>query len=343
MSAPPRADDLGRFLDTIARQLGLHFEDDRSGFLAGVLRRRQEAYGGPREGYLGRLIAGALPAETAALAEELTVNETYFFRNVEQFDAFRDLVVTGRRTGPGPRASSPLRILSVGCASGEEPYTLAILVDELARQPYRDVEIVGVDIDPDALASARGGRYSPWALRAIPDDVRERWFHRDGSQFVLDQAIRGRVRFLERNLVEEDPMLWTPGAYEVIFCRNVLMYFTPDTYRAVLRRLVDSLAPGGYLFLGHAETLVGRPGVTGPTVEVAVRHTHGTFYYQRMPTGAPPAIAYRSPATIELAAPAGWEAALDLLRGERFGDALRTVEALPGPATDDALILRAVP
>src|SRR5262249_24841861 len=154
-------------------------------------------------------------------------------------------------------------------------YTLAIVVRQ-ALDPAWQATIIGIDVDQAALRQARRARYAPWALRATPTHVRQRWFRSDGRELVLDDEIRTGVRFVERNLVDDDHELWRPDAYDVVFCRNVLMYLTPDTCRKVLSRVARCLAPDGYLLLGHAET------VRGLSDDFRVRQTHGTFYYQRV-------------------------------------------------------------
>jgi chemotaxis protein methyltransferase CheR len=136
-----------------------------------------------------------------------------------------------------------------------------------------------VDFNPAALQRAARARYSPWALRATPPELEQRWFQRDGRERILSPQIRGAVQFAEANLMDgREP--WATGTWDVIFCRNVLMYFAEARALDVLDRFTKALAPGGFLFLGHAETLRGRSS------ELALCHTHGTFYYQRTAGGA---------------------------------------------------------
>ena len=187
------------------------------------------------------------------------------------------------------------------------------------------------------LRAAERARFSAWALRATPEPVLRRWFHPDGAEMVLAEEIRRTVRFVNGNLVDDDPRWWSPDAYDVIFCRNALMYLTAEHTAAVVRRLVAALAPGGFLFLGHAETAYGR------TDGIDLRHSHGTFYYRRG-TGRPAEPAALTPVTPErraagTPAQSATETALGLLRAERYVDALALVAAEPGP---EALLLRAV-
>jgi chemotaxis protein methyltransferase CheR len=150
-----------------------------------------------------------------------------------------------------------LRLLSAGCASGEEAYSLAILLKRQGRAQALDFEIQGLDLNPEGLTKARCARYSPWSLRETPVEVRERWFQKHGRDYQLDDSIRSAVRFDQHNLILSSPTLLPARSFDIIFCRNVLMYFTSEHASAIVAQLARALAPGGFLFLGHAETLRG--------------------------------------------------------------------------------------
>lgn len=270
----PREQDVERFRDAVRVHFGFSFEDSSRPQLVEVLTRRVAAARTTLPDYLAALEHGASSDELRALAEELTVNETYFFRNVEQIRAFEDVVAAHARDGRS------LRVLSAGCASGEEAYSLAITASALL--PPSKISILAIDVNRAVLERARRGRYSQWSLRATPDDVRERWFQVDGKELVLAASARERVRFEEQNLVTPRAGLFTEGAFDVIFCRNVLMYFDRDMARAVLARFASSLVPGGHLFLGHAETL------RGLSTDFGLLQSHSTFYYRRSAPGDQP-------------------------------------------------------
>ncbi len=275
--------DVERFRAVVTRRFGLQYDDSKLDYLADVLRQRMEATGAPRaEVYVERITTSSSNSdEVRALAEQLTVNETYFFRNADNFRALKEHVLPDRIRSRAQERR--LRILSAGCASGEEPYSLAILVREALPDLERwDVKIVGVDVSPLMLARAAQARYSSWSLRATPEDTRRSYFRVEGSDFVLDPAVKGMVAFEEKNLVEDDPILWQPGIYDFVLCRNVMMYFGAEVMRDIVNRVGRSLAPGGYFFLGHAETL------RGMSQNFHLCHTHDTFYYQkREAPGAP--------------------------------------------------------
>jgi chemotaxis protein methyltransferase CheR len=262
-----------RFRGWIARRLGLHFDDSKLEFLAEVLDRRVDEEGLTLRPYLDLLEGPDGAAELKALALELTVPETYFFRHLDQFRAFADVALPEAQATR--RAIRKLSLLSVGCASGEEPYSLAMLVRERGAEQGWNVAIHAFDINSAMLAKAARGFYTAWALRETPAKSRQRWFRNVGREFELEESIRTAVRFQEVNLAQENAELWAMDKYDVIFCRNVLMYFTPQSALALVARLTRSLRPGGHLFLGHAETL------RGLSHDYHLCHTHGAFYYQR--------------------------------------------------------------
>jgi chemotaxis protein methyltransferase CheR len=274
MSAVPDIGEVDRFRESVLRWLGLDFDDSKRGFLLEVLGRRIKASGRNAAAYLAALHATEAPKdELRALAQELTVTETSFFRNADQIHALNEVALPERMAA---RADSKrLNILSAACSSGEEAYTLAACVRDAPGIAGWNVTIRAIDINPAMLGKAKTGRYSAWSLRSTPAALKRRLFRTEGKEFVLDDSIRRMVKFEERNLTVEDPGFWVEGLYDIIFCRNVIMYFTPEIARAVLARLARSLAPGGYLFLGHAESL------RGMSTAFHLRHTHDTFYYQR--------------------------------------------------------------
>jgi chemotaxis protein methyltransferase CheR len=362
---------LAEFRSLAARRLGLWFDHHRRDFLADLLRERATARGGDPAAYLQMLAGGGLPGEWGALAGLLTVAETYFLRGGDHFRTLVETVLPERRQ-QSP-VSQPLRLLSAGCSTGEEAYSLAILLRENpAALGGRPVEITGVDINRQALEKARAGRYSEWALRETPPEIRAKYFRATPAEYVLDPGIVAMVSFQERNLAEPNLDLWQPGRFDVVFCRNVLMYFVPATAVATVARIQQALTPGGCLFLGHAETL------RGLSQAFHLRQVHGAFYYQLREEGeaVPPALAppplaalpprveepvgatswmdaigrasariatlaalpSRRPAPLAAPAPAvgGVHRVLDLHQQERFSDALAHLQSLPAGASPDA-------
>lgn len=268
-----------RFRAALEQNLGCRFPSDPVPLLEPVLQARMGATGCRAiDAYLARLRGTS--AELSEVARHVLVTETYVLRDANQFRAFEDLVkersVAGR----------PLRILSAGCSSGKEAYSLAIsLLRALPGFGHQDVSITGVDINGEALDKARRGRFSAWSLRGVSSDViarhfRREDFRREGKAYVVASELRERVRFEACNLVRPDASLLRPNGFDVIFCRNVLMYLAPEAARRVVAMLWRSLAADGHLFLGHAENLRGLSNDFAPV------HSHGTFYYRRCDAGS---------------------------------------------------------
>ena len=264
-----------RFRTVVGRRLGFQFDDGKLDFLADILRARLDATASQSAShYLDWFDGNSSDVELPVVAESITVGETYFFRHADQFRAFAEVMLPDRLRS---RAQDRMiRIVSAGCASGDEAYTLAILVEKhVADLAAWNVDIRGLDVTPSAIGRARRAIYSTWSLRETSTHEREASFVRRGREFELDPRIKQMVTFECRNLVDDDPTFWRPGSLDVVFCRNVTMYFAPEVARAVIDRIAASLAPGGYLVLGHAETL------RGISRDFHLCQTHETFYYQR--------------------------------------------------------------
>ncbi|MGH7142718.1 MAG: CheR family methyltransferase [Planctomycetota bacterium] len=276
MNTAPLRQDANAFRELIAERLGLHFDDDKQSWLNELLAERVAALSlsGPDE-YFARWSMGSDfgLAESPRLAEALTVGETFFFRYSDQFRALVEAVLpTLLADRP---AAKPLQLLSAGCATGEEPYTLAILLLRHLPAPGRRGAIQALDLNPRSLARAERARYSAYALRQTDQDTIAEFFTPVGKEFQLADSARELVTFHAGNLVTPAPDLYRPGRFDVIFCRNVLMYFTPAAMQTAVAHLAQALAPGGFLFLGHAETL------RGLSHEFHLIGSHDTFYYRR--------------------------------------------------------------
>jgi chemotaxis protein methyltransferase CheR len=270
------ATEIECFRTLVTQRFGLYFDEPRLDFLADVVRQRMEATGCDLFSSYQRRIASSAgePDELRALAERLTVNETYFFRYADHFRAFAEVVV-------------PERIQARGLTTGCE-FSPRDVHREKKRIPSRSSfepnfrnlrrgtsKFMGSTSRPRWCSKAIRARYSAWSLRDTPADLQTTYFRPDGRDFLLDATIRPLVTFEERNLTEDDPLFWLSDAFDVVFCRNVTMYFTSEVTRSVIARIARSTAPGGFLFLGHAENL------RGVSQSFHLRHTHETFYYQR--------------------------------------------------------------
>jgi chemotaxis protein methyltransferase CheR len=263
--------ELAGFRATVARRLGLNFDVSKRDELAEVLLRRMTATNiSDVDSYL--CLLGTSLQELREVVVHLTIPETYFFRIPDHFRALEEVVLPERIKARG--FAKRLNILSAGCASGEEPYTIAMLVQNRADLNGWQVSIKGIDVNPAVIAKGKKGRYTQWSLREIDATFQERCFSREGREYQLCDPIRNMVSLEEGNLANPEAAFWMPHTYDVIFFRNAFMYFSSEAGQAIVDRMAESLAPGGFLFMGPAETL------RGLSHNFHLCHTHETFYYQ---------------------------------------------------------------
>lgn len=202
----------------------------------------------------------------------MTVQESYFFRNKVPFHYFIDVMLP--KLMAKRESQRRIRVWCAAAATGQEPYSLAMELAELnSRLVGWTVEILATDLVEDALSRARKGLYSQFEVqRGVPISLLVKYFNKVGNAWEISPDIRGRVEFRAHNLLEDCQTL---GEFDVIFCRNVLIYFDDPTKRAVLVRLASQLAPDGYLVLGAAETTTG---FSDEFMAVPERH-HGVFCF----------------------------------------------------------------
>jgi chemotaxis protein methyltransferase CheR len=189
-----------------------------------------------------------------AVVEAMTTNETFFFRDRTPFDLFKDAILPRMLTERASRRK--LRIWCAAASTGQEPYSLAMILDEAkARLAGWQIEIVATDIATEVLDKARAGVYSQFEVqRGLPIQMLLKHFKQQGENWHISQQIKSMVSFKQLNLIKDFSTL---GQFDVIYCRNVLIYFDQPTKTDVLRRLSNALAPGGVLLLGAAETVIG--------------------------------------------------------------------------------------
>lgn len=193
------------------------------------------------------------PAELAECIERVTTHETYFFREQFQLDAFQREILPALSAR---RPARPLVVWSAGCSTGEEAYTIAILMAENARTSAR---VVGSDISRRGLAVAEQASYGPNSFRTTPDPLRERYFEPAAAgAWRVRESVRRMCTFVHLNLLDTGRYA-EMGAADAIFCRNVLMYLSSQARRRVVEGFYDALVPGGYLLLGHSESLISVP------------------------------------------------------------------------------------
>jgi chemotaxis protein methyltransferase CheR len=221
--------------------------------LASIIRERGFA---SVDQLVSRLVSGQDSGLSEQVIEALLNNETYFFRDKLPFD----LLLGGpvKRLEQARAAQKKLSIWCAGCSTGQEVYSLAMnFADEPARWQSWTIDIIGTDLSRSAIERARAGTYSQFEVqRGLPVMQMIRWFEElGGGNWRILPKLRDRVRFDVRSLIEPPPH---PGRFDIILCRNVLLYFTPDMRRLAFGRLADAIAPDGSLMLGAGETVIGQ-------------------------------------------------------------------------------------
>lgn len=248
-----------RLRDLVYQKLGLYFEDRKLYFVHTRVDKRMRAVGlQSADDYIFHLrFCDPEGAEMQQLANLLTTNETYMFREYEQLAAFADHclpAVLARKAGAGVRT---LRIWSAGCSSGEEPYTLAMILLEVLEEPASwEIEILATDIDQNVLERARAARYDERSVRFVPELYADRHLIRSGTGYMVRPDTRRLVTIRHMNLHDRSAMR-AMRAWDFVFCRNVLIYFDDLSRRSAVDHFYAALNPGGYIFLGHSES-VGR-------------------------------------------------------------------------------------
>jgi chemotaxis protein methyltransferase CheR len=254
----PLPEDVFRLLrDFIHDYCGIFFDDGSKFLLERRLNRRLEQHQlkSFEEYYHFLRYDRKREEEIVVLVDNLTTNETYFFREVAQLKAFSEEILPELRSRNAGKKS--LRIWSAGCSTGEEPYTIAILLLESGNW-WRDwqVEIMGSDINQRVLHTARKGMYKKGSHRATPPNMLRKYFiEEDKGDYRIVDAVRQLVSFSYVNLL--DPYKTSLiRDLDIIFCRNVIIYFDRDAKKKVIETFYDKLQEGGYLLLGHSESLI---------------------------------------------------------------------------------------
>jgi len=269
--------------DFIHERFGLYFDESQRASLRARLAPRLALLGFVTfEDYYRHLrFAPDRVEEVLRMVSHLTNNETYFYREQPQLTVFAGLVLDAIKARKARAGERRLHVLSAGCSTGEEPLTLGMILFDSGRFFWGwDVRVTGLDVDGTALETAQRGLYHQNSLRAVPPAVLERHFVRDGAGVRVKEATRRAVAFRAGNLLE-------PASYvgltplDTIFCRNVLIYFSDAAVQRAVGLFHEALAPGGYLFLGHAESL-GR--VSSAFVPIRFQ---GAIVYQKPEEGCP--------------------------------------------------------
>jgi len=276
----------------VYQECGMHFDERRAHFLQDRLQRRlRECQLDSFYSYYRLLISTEGKNELARLLENLTVNETSFFRNKAQLDLFHKYILDDLLRRKQAHRDYSLRIWSAGCSTGQEPYTLAMLVaDGLAYYYLRNplpiempspkplipppwkVEILASDISYSVLRAAQQGVYSEPQMSSVDFSYRLRYFDKIGERYAVKRALKEVIHFDFHNLKTE----YLPQRNDVIFCRNVMMYFDEAEQKRLIDKVWRCLNPDGYMFVGHAESLLGL------TEKFAMVHRNSGTAYQKV-------------------------------------------------------------
>ena len=359
MKVPVAAGQLAEVAALLKERVGLHIRPEGFSALRLALSARFEDLNGRIQGplaYLQLLRSGEGDEELRRLLPLVTVGKTSFFRDERQFRALAALM-------PGLLADAraqgrAVAIWSAGCATGEEVYSIAMTAAEAGARPG-EVELLGTDVNPEAVSAAARGFYEARRVRDVPSSLVARWFEVEGEGHRVRTDLRRLLAGVHpHNLVGQTYPRPQSGGWDIIFCRNVIIYFDTHTTQQVLARLHETLAPGGFLFLGYSESLF-RLFEGFDLSEVA-----GTFLYRRPEAGAPrlwapppPALAHRYvPAPVQhlrvapppSAPPAPskpvlspqeiLDAAVELVGEGRFGAARETLERLIRDSGEDLAV-----
>ncbi|MFQ5428721.1 MAG: CheR family methyltransferase [Phycisphaerae bacterium] len=280
MSKPLSITEFHVFRDYLRRTCGLYFTDDKYDRVAGTVGARMSELGMSAFSEYYDILASSPRSrdELSTLAARLTVGETHFFRNKQHWRAFSDCVLPWIVERNAENRRKCTRIWSAGCSTGEEAYTIAMVLRRSLPDSARwAVEIIATDLSPAAIAAAERALYTQNAFRGVSPGIKREYFEpADGGRWRLRADIRGMVRFREMNLLDEAATAQI-GDVDVIFCRNVLIYFDAAGVRRVLSHFHRSLRPDGYLFLGHAES------VSSDSSGFASLNVCDTFIYKRIP------------------------------------------------------------
>jgi chemotaxis protein methyltransferase CheR len=253
--APELTDvEFGRLCEFLYRRTGMIFTETKRYYVERRVNERMSVTGATSfASYFARLRIDAL-GEIEQFVNAFTINETYFFRELHQLRCLTTDLLSRRVAAGKPK--DPIRIWSLPCSTGEEPYSIALwLLENWPPVDSFDIEIVGSDIDTRVLESARAGVFGKRALMHLPPDIVAKYFVSLGDeQWRILDDIRQSVRFAPVNLIEASETA-AFGRFDVIFCRNVLIYFDDSSRRVAAGNLYESLLPGGFLCLGHTESM----------------------------------------------------------------------------------------
>jgi chemotaxis protein methyltransferase CheR len=256
----PPSPQLVQIRDLVYQVAGIFQPDNKLRHLEDRCQKRMQALGVAtlREYYDCLTVRPIRQAELVSLLNEITIGETFFFRNQPQLDALRNVVLTRIVEARKKMSLRHLRIWSAGCSTGEEPYTLSImLMEELARRLQGwTFEIVATDLNEHSVAHAKAGVYGNYSTRNLTPQITQKYFSPVGENLQVNTQVKTHVSITRVNFLDDARMVFLKG-FDVIMCCNVLIYFDVQSKRRVIQHFYNNLLAHGYLFLGHSESLYG--------------------------------------------------------------------------------------
>jgi chemotaxis protein methyltransferase CheR len=255
-----RQEDFVAVRDFIYEKAGIWFADNKKYLIESRLSKRMSDLGiSTYKDYFYRVKYDASNKEFYALMNVITTNETSFFRNPPQLKAFSDevLPLLIKEKGSSVKGAKKIKIWSAGCSTGEEPYTLGIILLEILKSTIGwNIEILANDISQNVLYSARKGIYQKSTLRTTQQSIMDKYFIKNDNNYHIKDDVKKLVKFNQINL--NDPrQVQTIADYDIVFCRNVMIYFSDEIKKSLVKQFYKSLRPGGFLFIGHSESLHG--------------------------------------------------------------------------------------
>ncbi len=243
----------------IYERTGIFFADNKKYLLESRVSRRLTALGASTfSDYYGALMNGAGSSELCHLINAITINETFFFRNEPQFAALETSILPEIIEQKRKAGINKVRIWSAASSTGEEPYTIGLIIKEKLQPRFPSVkfDIIGTDINTQVIEVARRGVYRDYSIRSTPKHFLEKYFTREADSFIISEEIRNAVEFRQLNLFDRDAMKLMKD-FDVVFAANVLIYFDFNSKQNVVSSVYNSLNKGGYFFVGYSETLYG--------------------------------------------------------------------------------------
>jgi len=264
--------------DLIYEKIGIHILDEKIYFLKKRVEKRIEELGidSPSEYIKYLRYMDHTGKEFQNLTNSITINETYFFRNFPVLQAFAEHCLPEVLQRNMEKKQKELRILSAGCSSGEEPYTLSIILHEMVDDLRNiNAKIVGIDIDESALKKAKRGIYDERSIKDVPGKYLDKHFDILPSGYSVKEHVRRLVGFHKINLFDSTNLLRIGKQFDFVFCRNVLIYFSDESRRKVVENLYMMMKPGAYIFLGYSESM------TRITRAFRIKRAGNTLVYQK--------------------------------------------------------------